>query len=1245
MSAPGAVALATPTHAAGLPDNSAPSDVNPQTPTLHNASESDGTGVVKENPDHGKVVSEGNGENPNERGDVVDQEEQYDDEEDEDEDEEEEEINIREELGDILEGGLEFTGAISYNKTYPTAPNPVLDIEGLGTVGLPLGLRDAAAIKACAEQAPFGMADQTVIDKTVRDTWEIDGRKVNFENAAWHPFLQGILRDVCQALGVNFDASKPRCELYKLLLYETGSHFLPHVDTEKVDGMFATIVVVLPSKFTGGAVHVSHGGFSETYEHSARSQTETTVLAWYTDVEHAVKPITSGYRLALSFNVIHTTNSLRPVVSKASDAAVRLRRILKSWAEDNYDAPDKIIYLLDHKYSQANMSGSALKGSDAHLVAMLDSVGRPLGFHLGLANLTCTQRGSAVDSGCGYRGYGRRRGGWGSWYDDEDEDEDEDEFVEMEEVEQTDVDIEHLVDMDGKLIRETINFDVETDVIPQEVAEEITASHHDDQSYEGYMGNYAGSLERFYRRTVLVIWPPFAHFDIIHGGRGLEYACEKVRASTGPRPTQEELELVNLILSRYRGRTTEIVSSVCRAAFQWRDVALWARAVQTCSLSVAALKDDHIYEVVATFGFALLHPSLEFAVRMENSNVHAIQFLDNFENWVERQRSEELTASAIPPGPLITLVLKHRDVEFLEKSVLPLAKSYQNPLTLKCWASDLHNTEAIPAEARARMVREILSAAMAIVDFWKVQKPLAPPTYALVYHRPTEVPEELKRAKEYAQTCLDVNCEDLFAFAVPKLLAFEGLQENMIQLRVKEVILPLIAYVSAAAHSRPVAGLSELSEKALALHLKATLADSRNISQADIAGMIQASAMTCGQPDFFLTGIIPKLEALNLQDTQLRAIMEEVHAKRALLDPSDTKVQPVLLRLLKKWVSIVNLTSTTYGTSYYGQQSPKPAIPVLEFCLTLRLPEVCTIVTKRLLHPARLDAEYIKNQLAPLLPDLSALLGRQKQPLSSPTFVPLFSTIMLYYTEKVLGPRPADTLSKHVQALNRWTCSCELCPSVRRFLTSEATERREWQRIGAPKRRHVEQFLNLHARSLATYTLIRTTPQGLTVTKAKELVAPARWVEHQKKGLDMLKSISADPAVVKTVLGDDHAKISALLLGRPFVNAPVPAGPSVAATADANPVHAAAAQLLAGPSHAGAAVASTSAMAAASAANANKRPYSAAAPGVAQLYPANSVPGGIPASASATVGPSNVAARPAKRRKTTYDEKDIIDLT
>jgi preprotein translocase subunit SecG len=74
--------------------------------------------------------------------------------------------------------------------------------------------------------------------------------------------------------------------------------------------MFATIVVVLLSHFTGGRAHLSHGGISKVFDSGGSSLTKTTVLAWYTDVMHEIvsfyimasvpelsqkqKPVTSG---------------------------------------------------------------------------------------------------------------------------------------------------------------------------------------------------------------------------------------------------------------------------------------------------------------------------------------------------------------------------------------------------------------------------------------------------------------------------------------------------------------------------------------------------------------------------------------------------------------------------------------------------------------------------------------------------------------------------------------------------------------------------------------------------------------------------------------------------------------------------------------------------------------------------------------------------------------------------------------
>ncbi|KIO28616.1 hypothetical protein M407DRAFT_45278, partial [Tulasnella calospora MUT 4182] len=275
------------------------------------------------------------------------------------------------------------------------APNPVLRLNTLGRIGLPLSQREAMHIAANSRQAPFGMGERTLVDTSVRDTWEMDATDVSFDNPAWKTFIDLVVQEACARLGVNIAASKPRCELYKLLLYEKGSH------TEKVDGMFATIIVILPSPFAGGSAHLSHAGQKAAIDQSKESWLHTSVMAWYTDVTHEIKPIQSGYRLALSYNLVHTTTSLRPALSDASGPIKQIRHILLSWRQNLYaeDSPQKIIYLLQHRYSQANCRGSAMKGTDAHVVAVLDSVSQELKFRVGLALIECHLSGPADDMG------------------------------------------------------------------------------------------------------------------------------------------------------------------------------------------------------------------------------------------------------------------------------------------------------------------------------------------------------------------------------------------------------------------------------------------------------------------------------------------------------------------------------------------------------------------------------------------------------------------------------------------------------------------------------------------------------------------------------------------------------------------------------------------------------------------------------------------------------------------------------
>jgi len=126
-------------------------------------------------------------------------------------------------LEDVLKGDFDFKGKFALSDSFTLTPLPGLHIEGIGLIGFPLSDRDAKLIEAAAIQAPFGKGTKTVVDTTVRDTFEINPHKFSFKNPAWFEFLRTVIKKVAIGLGLPPNQPPPRAELYKLLLYKTGS--------------------------------------------------------------------------------------------------------------------------------------------------------------------------------------------------------------------------------------------------------------------------------------------------------------------------------------------------------------------------------------------------------------------------------------------------------------------------------------------------------------------------------------------------------------------------------------------------------------------------------------------------------------------------------------------------------------------------------------------------------------------------------------------------------------------------------------------------------------------------------------------------------------------------------------------------------------------------------------------------------------------------------------------------------------
>jgi hypothetical protein len=175
------------------------------------------------------------------------------------------------------------------------------DVDGLGVLGLPIPLAQAEALARLATPAPYGRGPDTLVDPAVRRCGQIPASAVHLDDSRWRATLDRIVADATAGLGAD---GKVEAELYKLLVYEPGGFFLEHRDTEKVGGMFATLIVVLPSEHEGGELVVAHQDRETILDLALRDLGRARWAAFYTDCRHELRPVRSGFRIALVYNLV-----------------------------------------------------------------------------------------------------------------------------------------------------------------------------------------------------------------------------------------------------------------------------------------------------------------------------------------------------------------------------------------------------------------------------------------------------------------------------------------------------------------------------------------------------------------------------------------------------------------------------------------------------------------------------------------------------------------------------------------------------------------------------------------------------------------------------------------------------------------------------------------------------------------------------------------------------------------------------
>lgn len=294
--------------------------------------------------------------------------------------------------------GIKSVGDIANFTRYPTFANPGLKIENQPPLPLPLTASDAEIIKKACHEAPFGKGEDTVVDTSVRKTWELEHTKFELANPEWPGFLQTIALTAASRLGLLEVTVKP----HKLLLYEKSSFFKKHKDSEKEPGMVGTLVVCLPSEHQGGDVHLTFGSDQRIFQTAPTSTFDLTTLAWFSDVTHEVKELTSGYRLALTYNIIQKGLS-KLSAGFFGEQAQQVKQMLGQW-HAKFPAKDMLVYPLDHKYSESSLSLRNMKGRDKAVCQALHNVASQSGAFLLLAHQThSTGEDEDEDNSYGYR--------------------------------------------------------------------------------------------------------------------------------------------------------------------------------------------------------------------------------------------------------------------------------------------------------------------------------------------------------------------------------------------------------------------------------------------------------------------------------------------------------------------------------------------------------------------------------------------------------------------------------------------------------------------------------------------------------------------------------------------------------------------------------------------------------------------------------------------------------------------------
>lgn len=402
--------------------------------------------------------------------------------------------------------------------------NLTIEVKDIGKIDFPLTKEVILKLIDRSEKAKFGYKDQTLLDESVRSTHEIkaDQLGVNFTSES----LDKLFNNIKTKLGMDDDVNIS-LHLHNMLIYEKDQFFNSHKDTEKLDNMVATLVVVLPSPHIGGDLIIELDNQKSIFSTENVDEKNIKYAVFYADCDHNVKKVTSGYRVVLTFNVVLDKNKTNKDENNIKNK--EFIDSIKYYFSNSKN--EKFIFLLNHCYSEHGLHWDLLKGSDRLIGHDLLLSSKELDCHVYLSLLEIQETWN--DSNC---------------------DEDNPDLTELLNDSITFI---HWVDEND-----------ETKTIAHFKASKqdmCTLKENDlykpfDQEHEGYMGNYGGTMDLWYKRAAIVMWPKSLSLSFEFRYNHKHALHELVKKTAHPGLEDEVRSIIKSVgndLFQYRGITSE----------------------------------------------------------------------------------------------------------------------------------------------------------------------------------------------------------------------------------------------------------------------------------------------------------------------------------------------------------------------------------------------------------------------------------------------------------------------------------------------------------------------------------------------------------------------------------------------------------------------------------------------------------------------------------------------------------------